>query len=142
MVVPKPWATWILVATKISNAFKALPTFLALFYGEGRTALLEYVRAKTDLLKLAVSERREQIAFDKANKYCDLMLKFSRIKDREARRLAEQAIPSILRDLVEKPLALPGPDLERVPIRRTQRPHCVPPRSPQGRALKAGSKCS
>ena len=38
-------------------------------------ALLERVRAKTELEKLAVEEKRADIAFERANKYIDLAQK-------------------------------------------------------------------
>jgi hypothetical protein len=103
---------WLTVATKTGTAFKALSNIIPLFYVEGGTALLERVRAKTDLAKLAVEEKRAKVAFDQANEYFDLVQKVTKIKDPWARQQAELAMSSSLRALGKEPLALPPPSVD------------------------------
>jgi hypothetical protein len=101
---------WLTVVTKTTTAFKSLSNILPFFYSEGRTALLERVRAKTELEKLAVEQKRTDIAFERANKYVDLAQKVAKIKDPWVRAQTERVISSNLVALEKESLALPPPN--------------------------------
>ncbi len=101
---------WLTVVTKTTPAFKSLLNIFPLFYSEGRTALLERIRAKTDIAKLAVEQTRADIAFERANKCIDLARKIAKIKDPWVRGQVERVISSNLAALGKDPLALPPPN--------------------------------
>jgi hypothetical protein len=62
------------------------------FYARGREALLRRAEARTQLEDLAVQEKRQQLAKQRANDVIDLMLKVERIKDPQLREKAKTAI--------------------------------------------------
>jgi hypothetical protein len=101
---------WVTVVTKTIPAFKSLSNILPLFYSEGRTALLERIRAKTELKKLAVEQKRQDMAFERASKSIDLAQKVAEIKDPWVRQQTERHFSVILGILEKEPLALPPPD--------------------------------
>jgi hypothetical protein len=100
---------WLTVVTKTTAGFKSLSIIFPLFYSEGRTALLERLRAQTELKKLAAEQKRTCVVFDRANKILDLTQKIAKIKDPWQRAQAERVISSHLAAFGEEPLALPSP---------------------------------
>jgi UDP-N-acetylglucosamine transferase subunit ALG13 len=100
---------WLTVIPKTVAAFNSLSNILIVFYGEGRTALLERARAKTALAKLDVEKKRTDLAFSQANKSIDLAQKVAKIKNPWVRQQAEKAITTSLTGLGKEPLALPPP---------------------------------
>jgi hypothetical protein len=69
---------WLTVATKTAAAFKSITRIAPLFFDEGRQAVLERVRANTELTKLDVDKKRLEIHMQKANGLIDEPLaKFS-----------------------------------------------------------------
>ncbi len=101
---------WLTVVTKTTTAFKSLSNILPLFYSEVRTAIIERAQAKTELAKLAVEEKRTDIAFNRANKYVELAQKVGKIKDPCVRAQMERIISSNLITLEKEPLVLPPPN--------------------------------
>jgi hypothetical protein len=68
---------------------RAWPSLLAgacMFYREGRQALLERTRARTDLEMLAVQEKRMELEFQRANNAIDLVQRLEQIKDPHLRK--------------------------------------------------------
>ena len=64
---------WLTVVTKTKAAFKSLLYIAPLFYEEGRQAILEHIRANTDLKKLDVRAKEMDLTFQSANKLVDLV---------------------------------------------------------------------
>ena len=62
------------------------------FYARGREALLRRAEARTELEELAVEEKRQLLAKQRANDVIDIMLKVERIKDAQLREKAKTAI--------------------------------------------------
>lgn len=58
---------WITLLTRTKAAFKTLSLIGPMFYDEGRQALLERLRATTELKKLDVKAKQWQISFDQSN---------------------------------------------------------------------------
>jgi hypothetical protein len=86
---------WITVVTKTGAAFRSLSNILPLFYDEGRQALLERVRATTELRKLEVEAKRAQLAYEAANKYFQLMDRYRKEKDPQTRQAIQRMLPSL-----------------------------------------------
>jgi hypothetical protein len=63
------------------RAWRSLGTVVCTFYREGRQALLERTRARTDLELLAVEQKRMKIHVQHANNLIDLAQKIEKIKD-------------------------------------------------------------
>jgi hypothetical protein len=97
---------WITVLAKTGAAFKSLSSILPLFYDEGRQALLERMRATTDLKKLDVQQKEIKVA----SNFVDLIGKIDKIKDPEMRTRVQQALSANMSALGKRPLALPKPE--------------------------------
>jgi hypothetical protein len=97
---------WLTVLTKTGSAFKSLANIVPLFYEEGRQALLERVRATTDLKKLDVTQKQIKVA----DELVGLVQKIEKIKDPALRQRMQEAISSNLKALGKQPLSLPKPD--------------------------------
>jgi hypothetical protein len=97
---------WLTVLTKTRSAFKSLANIMPLFYEEGRQALLERVRATTDLKKLDVTQKQIKVA----DKLVSLVQKLEKIEDPELRQRMQEVISSNLKALGKQPLSLPKPD--------------------------------
>ena len=63
-----------------------------ILYARGREALLRLLEARTELEELAVEEKQQQLAKQRANDAIDIMLKVERIKDPQLREKAKTAI--------------------------------------------------
>jgi len=70
------------------------------FHREGQQALLDSVRARADLLLLAVEQKRVEIEFQRANNIVDLAQNVEKIKDPQLRQKAMAAISSSGRSLL------------------------------------------
>lgn len=89
---------WLTVVTKTGAAFRSLSNIVPLFYNEGRQALLERMRASTDLKKLEV-----------ATKFVDLVHKVEKIKNPVVREQVRQALTSNMHASGKQFPALPKP---------------------------------
>jgi hypothetical protein len=101
---------WITLLVKTGAAAKTLAGIVPLFYDQGRQALLERVRATTDLRKLDVDQREMDINFQKANKIIELIQKIEKIKDPDVRERVQEVISSNMTTLGKPLLLLPKPD--------------------------------
>jgi hypothetical protein len=95
--------------TKTLTALKSLGDIASLFYNEGRQALLERVRSTTELKKLDVVQKQDEIALKRLNATVDLVQKIAKIKDPNLRQQTEALISTHLRDVGKPPLSLPPP---------------------------------
>ncbi len=111
---------WLTVVTKTKAAFKSLLYIAPLFYEEGRQAVLENVRATTDLKKLDVKAREMDLMFQSANKLVDLVQKVEKIKDPHTQEKARQAL-SINAGALGKQLPLSLPKPETTPKPKTKK---------------------
>ena len=100
---------WLTVLTKTRTAFRNLGTIVPLFYDEGRQALLERMRANTELKKLAVKEKEMLLGFERANKFVDLVQKIEKIKDPHVKERIRRALASNAAGLGTQLPALPSP---------------------------------
>jgi hypothetical protein len=82
-----------------NRAWQSFAGVFCIFYPEGRQALLERARARTDLEVLAVEQKRMEIEFQRANNVIDLVQKVEKIKDSEVREKARAAISFSIRKL-------------------------------------------
>ena len=102
---------WLTLASKSRQGFKSLMAIGGLFYDEGRTALLERMRATTELKKLGVQEKKMHIAYDHANKAIDLFQKVEKIKDPMVRERVRNVLAAKVEELsVESTPALTPPE--------------------------------
>jgi len=102
---------WLTVLTKTKAAFKSLLYIAPLFYQEGRQALLENIRATTDLKKLDVKAKEMDLTFQSANRLVDLVQKIEKIKDTQTRQKVRDALSSNAVALGKHlPLSLPKPE--------------------------------
>lgn len=97
---------WVTVLTRTKQAFKSLTYIVPLFYEEGRQALLERVRATTDLKKLDVNEKQIKIAKD----FVGLAKELEKVKDPELRKMLNYKISESLSALGKQPISLPPPE--------------------------------
>ena len=100
---------WLTLLTKTTTAFQSLSNIITFLYPEGRAAWLDKIRAKAELEKLAVEKTRTDVAFERANRYIDLVQTIGKIKDPWVRQKAEMVISSNLINLGREPLALSPP---------------------------------
>jgi hypothetical protein len=80
------------VLTFVARSWRRLSSGLCLFYARGREALLRRAEARTELQELAIEEKRQQLAKQRANDIIDIMLKVEKIKDPQLREKAKTAI--------------------------------------------------
>jgi hypothetical protein len=76
------------------RAWRSLSAATWVLFSESRQALIERSRARTDLEKLAVEQKRDEIAFKRASRALDLAQKVEKIKDPQLREKAKAAITS------------------------------------------------
>jgi hypothetical protein len=100
---------WLTVLTKTRSAFRSLANIVPLFYEEGREALLERMRANTELAKLTVKEKEDKLYFDRANKSVDLVQKIEKIKDPHVKERVQDVLSASLGGLGRELPALPKP---------------------------------
>jgi hypothetical protein len=79
---------WLTVLAKTKAAFASLVYIAPLFYEDGRQAILERIRATTDLKKLDVKTKE----MDLAAKIIDLVQKVEKIKDPHVREKVREAL--------------------------------------------------
>lgn len=77
------------------RVWRSLSAVGCLFFREGRQALLDRARARTDLEVLAVQQKRMEIEFQRASKAIDLVQQVEKIKDPQIRERARTAISSV-----------------------------------------------
>lgn len=104
---------WLTVVTKTSGAFKSLTNIVPLFYDEGREALLQRVRATTELRQLDVTKKKIELRYDEADKLVDLARKIEAIEDPNLRETVRNAISTSMIALGQQSLLLPKPNSER-----------------------------
>jgi hypothetical protein len=80
------------VLLPLAHWWRSRSPWAVVFYRRGRDAFLGRAEARTELEKLAVEEKRHQLAKQRANDVIDLMLKVERIKDPKLRKKAKIAI--------------------------------------------------
>jgi hypothetical protein len=95
--------------TKTLTSLKSLGDIASLFYSEGRQVLLERVRSTTELRKLDVVKKQDEIALNRLNATVDLAQKVAKMKDPCVRQQMEALISIHLRDVGKPPLSLPPP---------------------------------
>ena len=100
---------WLTVITRTKAAFRSLTAIVPLFYDEGRQALLDRVRAATELQRLGVEEKRMQLTFEQANKLIDLVQKIDKIKDPAIRERVRDSLSSNIGALGNASVSLPKP---------------------------------
>jgi hypothetical protein len=83
-----------------ARAWRSLSAVACLFYCEGRQALLERTKARTDLEKLAVKKTRMELEFQHSNNVVDLIQKVEKIKDPHLLAKMKEAISSSCRALL------------------------------------------
>jgi hypothetical protein len=103
---------WLTVVTKTSGAFKSLANIVPLFYDEGRQALLQRVRATTELKQLDVRQKKMEVRYEEANRLVDLVKKIEGIKDPHLRETVRDSLSTSMVALGQQPLLLPKPDSE------------------------------
>lgn len=107
-----PGSWWVTVITTLKGATsRTTLNTLSLLYGEGRTMLLERVRAGTDSLKQDV--RAKAIANDKAHALAAIEIahKLEKIKDLDVRQQVQRALYSNAAGINQKSTSLlPPPD--------------------------------
>jgi hypothetical protein len=108
---------WLTVLTKTGAAFKSLANIVPLFYEEGRQALLQRVRATTDLKKLNVRQKQIKVA----GELVGLVREIEKIKNPALRQRVQETISSNLSALGKQPLSLPNPDQPAPPPRKRKR---------------------
>jgi hypothetical protein len=106
---------WLTVLTKTRSAFRSLANIVPLFYEEGRQALLERMRANTELAKLTVKEKEDKLSFDRANKLVELVQKVEKIKDPHVKERVQDVLSASLSRLGRQIPALPKPTEEAAP---------------------------
>ena len=99
---------WITLLTQSKAAFKSLMHIAPLFWDEGRQALLERVRAKTELRKLDVVQKEMELT----SNLVDLVKKVEAIKDPHARQIVRDVLSSNLQVFNKKLPSLPKPDAD------------------------------
>jgi len=99
---------WLTVRTKTTAAFKSLTNIVPLFYDEGRQAVLERVRANTELTKLDVDKKRFDIQMQRANGLIDLYNKIEKIKDRDVKEQMKAELNKSISASGNTPPALPS----------------------------------
>lgn len=72
---------WLTLAAKSTAAWSSLKGIAPLFFDEGRQAVVERVRANTELTKLEVDKKRLEVGMQRANGMIDLYNKIEKIKD-------------------------------------------------------------
>jgi hypothetical protein len=82
VISASPGSFWLTVTTRTMAALKNFGNIFPLFYDEGRQAVLERVRANTDLAKLDVDKKRSDIQIQRASGLIDLYIKIEKIKIR------------------------------------------------------------
>ncbi len=97
---------WLTVTTKSTAAFKSLTNIFPLFYDEGRQAVLERVRANTELVKLDVDKKHLDIQMQKANGLIDLYNKIEKIKDPAVKDLMKAELTKSIAESGHTSLAL------------------------------------
>jgi hypothetical protein len=102
-------SVWLTLATKSRQGFKSLTAIGALFYDEGRQALLERMQATTQLKKLGVEEKKMHIAYERANKAINLIQKVEKIKDPAVRDQIKNMLSSNIDGLNAPALPAPKP---------------------------------
>lgn len=101
---------WLTVLAKTKTAFKNLNYIAPLFFEEGRQAIVERVRAGTELKQLEVKEKEINLSFQGANKLIDLVQKVEKIKDTGTRERVRLALSTNAQALGQHlPPALPAP---------------------------------
>ena len=76
----------------LARSWRRLSSSACVLYARGREALLRRAEARTELEELAVEEKRQQLAKQRADDVIDIMLKVERIKDAQLREKAKTAI--------------------------------------------------
>ena len=79
------------------------------FHREGQQAFLDSVRARADLLLLAVEQKQMEIEFQRASNVVDLAQEVEKIKDPQLRERAIAAISSSGRSLLMTEMHGPSP---------------------------------
>lgn len=97
---------WITLLTRSKGAFKSLMHIAPLFWDEGRKAMLERVRATTELRKLDVLEKEMELC----SNLVDLVKKVEAIRDPNTRQVVRDVLSSNLYVLNKKLPTLPKPD--------------------------------
>ncbi len=76
---------WITIAAKTISSYKTTVNVFAMFYPEGRKALLRRVRATTDLRELEVEEKRLSLDQQRAKVIIGMLKQIDTIKDEQLR---------------------------------------------------------
>lgn len=87
-----PGSWWVTVLSKIRGTGTATLNTLSLFYGEGRTMLLERVRAGTALKQEEVEAKRIANNTARAQGAIDLAIKLEKIKDPASRETVKRLL--------------------------------------------------
>lgn len=83
---------WLTLAAKSAAAWRSLTGIAPLFFEEGRQAILERVRASTELTKLDVKKKAFDIEYQKANAIVDLYNKIEKIKDNDVKNKLKEKL--------------------------------------------------
>lgn len=106
-----PGSLWLTIITKSKVPFQTAAILLALFYSEGRDALLRRVRANTALRELEVEEKRLKMEQNRAAGVLELLAKMDKIKDPTMRGTVENAFLRNIQAIgKEAQSLLPAPD--------------------------------
>jgi len=77
---------WLTLAAKSSAAWNSLKGIAPLFFDEGRQAVVERVRANTELTKIEVDKKRFELGMQKADCMIALYNKIEKTKIQRSRR--------------------------------------------------------
>lgn len=99
---------WLTVTTKTAAAFKGLMNIVPIFYDEGRQAVLERVRANTELTKLDVDKKRFEIQMQRANGLIELYNRLEKIKDPTVKEQLKAELNKSIAASGNTPPALPS----------------------------------
>ena len=78
----------------LKRLWRGILLVVCVFHREGQQSLLDSVRARADLLLLAVEQKRVEIEFQRANYIADLAQNVEKIKDPQLKKKAIAAISS------------------------------------------------
>lgn len=101
---------WLTLAARSTAAWKSLTAIAPLFLDEGRQAVLERVRAKTELTKLEVIQKRNDISLQKANAVIALYSKVEKIRDPNIREAVRKELIRSFEATAEVLPFLPPPE--------------------------------
>ncbi len=87
-----PGSLWLTIIAKTKVGYQTATDILALFYSEGRDALLRRVRANTVIKELEADHKRLRLDLDRANGVLDMANKIEKLKDPKVRAAAKTAL--------------------------------------------------